>query len=161
MKKTTPEETMSETVTRAFPNQPTPLLSHGLPFAAALPRHVADTFGATRPYVICSGSLARDTPRFADLRQQLGPALAGFRVGMRSHSLWSEILEVVADVRRCGADCIVTLGAGSLTDAAKIVSYVRNRPRPTALSCTRRRHARNEGDWGLGTGWLKIQSFRD
>ncbi|KAI1187423.1 putative Fe-containing alcohol dehydrogenase [Nemania serpens] len=114
---------MSETITRAFPNSPTPLLSHGLPFPAALLRHVDVTFHATRLYVICSGSLARNTSRFEDLRQQLGAKLAGFRVGMRSHSLWSEILEVVADVRRCDADCIVTLGAGSLTDAAKVVSY--------------------------------------
>lgn len=117
--------TMSETLTRAFPNKPSPLLSHGLPYASSLLQHVDDTFHATRLYVICSGSLARHTSHLEDLKQQLGPRLAGTRVGMRSHSLWSEILEVVADARRCGADCIVTLGAGSLTDAAKLVSYVR------------------------------------
>ncbi|KAI0874343.1 putative Fe-containing alcohol dehydrogenase [Hypoxylon argillaceum] len=114
---------MSETLTRAFPNKPSPLLSHGLPYASSLLQHVDDTFHATRLYVICSGSLARHTSHLEDLKQQLGPRLAGTRVGMRSHSLWSEILEVVADARRCGADCIVTLGAGSLTDAAKLVSY--------------------------------------
>ncbi|KAI0138757.1 putative Fe-containing alcohol dehydrogenase [Hypoxylon sp. NC0597] len=42
---------------------------------------------------------------------------------MKPHSLWSEILEIVDDTKKCEADLIVTLGAGSLTDAAKIVSY--------------------------------------
>jgi alcohol dehydrogenase class IV len=116
---------MSETLVRAFPNKPTPLLSYGLPFASSLIKHVDVTFCATRLYVICSGSLARHTPHLEHLERQLGSRLAGTRVGMRSHSLWSEILEVIADARHCEADCIVTLGAGSLTDAAKLVSYVR------------------------------------
>ncbi|KAI1127641.1 putative Fe-containing alcohol dehydrogenase [Nemania abortiva] len=114
---------MSETFSRAFPNKPTPLLSHGLPFGASLLKHVDATFHATKVFVICSGSLARNTSRLEGLKQQLGSRLAGVRVGMRSHSLWSEILEVIANVKDCDADCIVTLGAGSLTDAAKVVSY--------------------------------------
>ncbi|KAI8627371.1 putative Fe-containing alcohol dehydrogenase [Xylariaceae sp. FL1651] len=114
---------MSETCGRAFPDAPTPLLSYGLPFTRSLLRHANDTFHTSKLYVICSGSLAKNTSYLDDLRQQLGDKLVGTRVGMRSHSLWSEILEVVEDVTRCEADCIVTLGAGSLTDAAKIASF--------------------------------------
>ncbi|KAI0406661.1 putative Fe-containing alcohol dehydrogenase [Xylaria palmicola] len=114
---------MSETFMRAFPDKPTPLLSYGLPFPSALLRHADEQLGAARLYIICSRSLAADTAHLERLRRQLGARLAGVRLGMRPHSLWSEILEVAADVRRCEADCIVTLGAGSLTDAAKIVSY--------------------------------------
>ncbi|KAI0110346.1 putative Fe-containing alcohol dehydrogenase [Nemania sp. FL0031] len=114
---------MSETFSRAFPNKPRPLLSYGLPFATSLLKHVDTTFHATKVYVVCSGSLARNTQHLEHLKQQLGYRLAGTRVGMRSHSLWSEILEVVADVKSYDADCIVTLGAGSLTDAAKLISY--------------------------------------
>ncbi|KAI1175818.1 putative Fe-containing alcohol dehydrogenase [Nemania sp. FL0916] len=115
---------MTESLTRAFPSHPTsPLVSHGLPFAHVLPEHIANTLRASRVYVICSGSLARNTSYLSTLKDALGDRFAGVRIGMRSHSLWSEILEVVADARGCGADCLVTLGAGSLTDAAKIVSY--------------------------------------
>ncbi|KAI0474151.1 putative Fe-containing alcohol dehydrogenase [Xylariaceae sp. FL0804] len=117
---------MSETETfgPAFADRPRPLLSHGLGFAEALGRHCANTAtfgGASRVYVICSRSLAANTRALDELRDRV--VVAGTRVGMRPHSLWSEILEVVADARRARADLLVTLGAGSLTDAAKIVSF--------------------------------------
>jgi len=41
---------------------------------------------------------------------------------MIPHTLWSECLEVTEDCRKLNADLLVTLGAGSLTDAAKIVA---------------------------------------
>lgn len=43
---------------------------------------------------------------------------------MTSHSLWSEILSVTAVAGEKRADCIVTLGAGSITDAAKLTVSV-------------------------------------
>ncbi|KAJ2975364.1 hypothetical protein NUW58_g8376 [Xylaria curta] len=88
---------MSETFARAFPAKPTPLLSYGLSYPAALLQHVDNTFHSKRVYVISSASLARNTLHLDDLKQQLGGRLAGVRVGMRSHSLWSEVLGIVAD----------------------------------------------------------------
>ncbi|KAK9655933.1 hypothetical protein HCH54_000621 [Aspergillus fumigatus] len=41
---------------------------------------------------------------------------------MQSHTLWSEVLEIVHDARRVEADLLLTLGAGSLTDGAKVVA---------------------------------------
>ena len=43
---------------------------------------------------------------------------------MTPHSLWSEILEITADAKRVDADLLVALGAGTLTDAAKIIATV-------------------------------------
>lgn len=43
---------------------------------------------------------------------------------MQSHTLWSEVLEIVHDARRVEADLLLTLGAGSLTDGAKVVALV-------------------------------------
>ncbi|KAI1268475.1 putative Fe-containing alcohol dehydrogenase [Xylariaceae sp. FL1019] len=113
---------MTETLHPAFPNQPTPLLSYGLPFTEAILKHTKSTHPSERSYVICSASLAKNTSHLDALKQALGPQMAGLRVGMRSHSHWSDILEVVQDARHCNADCIITLGAGSLTDAAKVIS---------------------------------------
>lgn len=48
----------------------------------------------------------------------------GVRVGMKSHTQWSEVVEIVRDARQTEADILVTLGAGSLTDGAKIVALV-------------------------------------
>ncbi|KAK9591108.1 hypothetical protein V6Z92_004184 [Aspergillus fumigatus] len=41
---------------------------------------------------------------------------------MQSHTLWSEVLEIVHNARRVEADLLLTLGAGSLTDGAKVVA---------------------------------------
>ncbi|OTA93268.1 hypothetical protein M434DRAFT_31175 [Hypoxylon sp. CO27-5] len=114
---------MPETFGPAFEDRDRPLLSYGLPFTEALTKHVDDIFHASRIYIICSRSLAKNTHYLADLTHALGNKVAGIRIGMKPHSLWSEILEIVEDTKKCEADLIVTLGAGSLTDAAKIVSY--------------------------------------
>ncbi|KAI1374944.1 putative Fe-containing alcohol dehydrogenase [Hypoxylon crocopeplum] len=113
---------MLETFGPAFADRDRPLLSFGLPFTESLPKHT-DELHASRIYIICSGSLARRTTYLDELKRALGSKVAGVRVGMKPHSLWSEILEVVADARKCNTDLIATLGAGSLTDAAKIVSF--------------------------------------
>ncbi|KAI8966805.1 putative Fe-containing alcohol dehydrogenase [Daldinia sp. FL1419] len=114
---------MSETFGPAFQGQDRPLVSYGLPFVESLLKHADDTFRATRIYVISSRTLATNTAYLDELKKALGSKLAGVRIGMKPHSLWSEILEIVADARKVDADLIVTLGAGSLTDAAKIVSF--------------------------------------
>lgn len=115
---------MSESFGPAFAHRDWPLLSFGLRFSESVLKHAEDTFHASRIYIICSASLARNTTYLDELRKTLGSKVAGVRVGMKPHSLWSEILQVVADARKCDADLIVTLGAGSLTDAAKVVSFV-------------------------------------
>ncbi|KAJ9268443.1 hypothetical protein DTO212C5_5405 [Paecilomyces variotii] len=43
---------------------------------------------------------------------------------MKSHTLWSEVVEIVTDARAVNADLLVTLGAGSLTDGAKLVALL-------------------------------------
>ncbi|KAH9994054.1 putative Fe-containing alcohol dehydrogenase [Xylariaceae sp. FL0662B] len=113
---------MPETFTPAFPDRSGPFISYGIPFTEALPKHADETFHASRVYVICSGSLARNTGYLDELNKKLGSKFVGARIGMKPHSHWSEILEVVADCRAANADLIVTLGGGSLTDAAKMVS---------------------------------------
>ncbi|KAI1452097.1 putative Fe-containing alcohol dehydrogenase [Annulohypoxylon moriforme] len=114
---------MPETFGPAFEGQSQPLLSFGLPFTESLVKHADDTFHASRIYIICSRSLAANTTNLDDLKKALAAKVAGVRIGLKPHSLWSEILEIVADTRKSDTDLIVTLGAGSLTDAAKIVSF--------------------------------------
>ena len=54
----------------------------------------------------------------------MGAKAVGTRHGMTPHTLWSEVLEIVQDAKDVEADLLVTLGAGSLTDAAKIIALV-------------------------------------
>lgn len=129
---------MPETVRPAFQGRERPLLSYGLPFPTAAAHHAETTFSASRIYVICSGSLARNTDALERLFTTLGKEkVVGVRMGMKGHTLWSEVLEIVHDARRVQADLLLTLGAGSLTDGAKIVAFVRSFP---CLPSCRRPH---------------------
>ena len=108
----------------AFPNDQGPLISHNLPFPEACRKYVDEKFHASKVYVICSGSLAKHTSNLKDLQHALGHKVAGVRIGMKSHTFISEVLEIVQDARMAHADLIITLGGGSLTDAAKVEAFV-------------------------------------
>lgn len=101
-----------------------PHISYGLPFPQACAKHIDETFHASKVYIIASGSLSRNTDHVKDLEAALGNKVVGVRNGMQPHTLWSECLSIIAQCRDLQADLIVTLGAGSLTDAAKIISLV-------------------------------------
>lgn len=114
-----------ETVRPAFEGRERPLLSYGIDFPAATARHLNSTFQASRVYVICSGSLSRNTNVMDQLETILGPdKLVGHWIGMRSHTLWSEVLQIAEEVKTVHADLLLTVGAGSLTDGAKIIALV-------------------------------------
>lgn len=114
-----------ETVRPAFEGRERPLLSYGIDFPTATAQHLNSTFQASRVYVICSGSLARNVNVMDQLETVLGPdKLVGHWIGMRSHTLWSEVLQIAEEVRTAHADLLLTVGAGSLTDGAKITALV-------------------------------------
>jgi hypothetical protein len=114
-----------ETVRPAFEGRERPLLSYGIAFPAATARHLDGTFRASRVYVICSGSLSRNTNVMDQLETALEPdRLVGHWIGMRSHTLWSEVLQIAEEVQTAHADLLLTVGAGSLTDGAKIIALV-------------------------------------
>ena len=104
----------------------TPDVSYGLPYPQACAKHVNETFHCSRVYIIVSGTMSRNHPDTLErLIEALGKdKVVGVRKGMQSHTLWSEILQIVEEAREAKADCIVTLGAGSVTDGAKIVCLV-------------------------------------
>lgn len=99
-------------------------ISYGLSFPDACAKHISSTFKASRAYILASGSLSRNTDQVRRLQEKLGQSVVGTRYGMRPHTLWSEILEVTKEAKELKADLLITLGAGSLTDAAKIIALV-------------------------------------
>ncbi|KAI9709173.1 MAG: hypothetical protein M1812_007758 [Candelaria pacifica] len=111
-----------ETLRPAFPDRDEPKISFGLPFPEACAKHVESTFKASRVYIIASKSLSKNTNALVSLQAALGDKVVGTRIGMKSHTLWSEVVEIVQDARNARADFLVTLGAGSLSDGAKIVA---------------------------------------
>ncbi|KAF5017782.1 hypothetical protein F66182_10267 [Fusarium sp. NRRL 66182] len=105
----------------AYEDRPTPKVSYGLRFPDACLHHCQDTFSSSKVYVICSKSLEQSTDSLERLRSALGSRLVGVKIGISPHTPITQVLEVVDDIAGQDIDCLITLGAGSITDAAKLV----------------------------------------
>ncbi|KAJ9650796.1 hypothetical protein H2198_009901 [Neophaeococcomyces mojaviensis] len=112
-----------ETWRPAFPDKPLPKISYGLSYPEACKLHVESTLGASKVYLILSKSLAANHNALELLQQALGDRIVGVRIGMKPHTQWSEVLEIIHETRTLKPDCIITVGAGTLTDAAKVISF--------------------------------------
>src|SRR6516162_11921237 len=92
----------------------------GKPFAEALAREV-DRLDARAVFVLASGTLARETDLVERLRQTLGNRFAGLCAKIGAHTPRTDVAAAANMAREAGADLLVTLGGGSVTDAAKMV----------------------------------------
>lgn len=99
-------------------------VSYGLPFAAACAKHVLETYHKRKAYIIASTSLSQQTSQVRDLEQALGTNHLATWIGIRPHTPWEDLVPIINDMRDKGADCLITLGGGSLIDGAKIIIYV-------------------------------------
>ncbi|KAK0732909.1 alcohol dehydrogenase [Lasiosphaeria miniovina] len=102
--------------------EPKPYVSTGLPFEQACKHHAVESFGASRIYIIVSKTISK-TQDFTALWETLGDRVAGVRYGITPHVPGTEVLELARDLASLRADLLVTLGAGSLTDAAKVAVF--------------------------------------
>jgi len=116
-----------ETYRPAFPPKTKPHISTGIPFPAAAAHHVANTFHASKVYIIVSNSISK-TDNFTQLKKALGEKIVGTRYGIKPHSPLDDLVETTNDIQETGADLIITLGAGSLTDGVKVITFVRFPP---------------------------------
>ncbi|MEM7742423.1 MAG: iron-containing alcohol dehydrogenase [Pseudomonadota bacterium] len=82
---------------------------------------LVDRLGARRVLLMVSGTLRRETHEIARLEAALDRKVAGVFDGMPAHSPRSAVLEAARMARDANADLVVTLGGGSITDAAKAV----------------------------------------
>lgn len=112
-----------ETFQLAFPtiqNAENPAyVSYGRPFDETCAHHVENTFDAKRAYVIASASLSKNTNEVDKLKKALGDRLAGVWIGIAPHTPWDEVVAATKDALEKQADCLITIGGGSLVDGAK------------------------------------------
>jgi maleylacetate reductase len=95
---------------------------YGRPFAEALKEQVEQS-GATAVFLLASGTLARETGLVGQIRDALGNRLAGVHARIGAHTPRTDVVDAANAARAAGADLIVTLGGGSVTDAAKMVAF--------------------------------------
>ena len=93
----------------------------GKPFAEALAEEV-DRLDARAVFVLASGTLARTTDTVDRLREVLGNRIAGVCAKIGAHTPRTDVVAAANTAREGGADLLVTLGGGSVTDAAKMVA---------------------------------------
>ncbi len=94
---------------------------YGTPFAQALAKEL-DTVGAQRVYLLASGSLSRQTDAVQQVLQVLGSRSVGVFDAMPAHTPRYAVVQAAQQATLAQADLILTLGGGSITDAAKMVT---------------------------------------
>jgi len=92
----------------------------GRSFVKALAQEV-DRLDARAVFVLASGTLARTTDTIDRLRQVLGNRIAGVCAKIGAHTPRNDVVAAANAAREVGADLLVTVGGGSVTDAAKMV----------------------------------------
>jgi maleylacetate reductase len=93
---------------------------YGVPLAKALADEV-DRLDARAVYVMASGTLNRETDVIDTVRRVLGNRLAGVCAKIGSHTPRVDVVAAANEARATKADLLLTVGGGSVTDAAKMV----------------------------------------
>jgi maleylacetate reductase len=90
--------------------------------AAETVAEISKRLGATRVFLMVSGTLNRDTDEIEKVRQALGNRCAGTFDAMPPHTPRKAVIAAAEMARAANADLIVTIGGGSITDGAKAVA---------------------------------------
>lgn len=93
----------------------------GRPCAEALAEE-AERLGARRVFLVCSGTLRRETDEVAKLERALGTRLVGIHDSVRPHGPREDVCAAMAAAEPLQPDLLVSFGGGSVTDATKILA---------------------------------------
>lgn len=99
------------------------MVSYGLPFDKAAARHIIGTLSCQRTYIVASKGLASHSDSLVKLENALHHKHVGTWMGMPAHTPYDALIPILRDIREKAADCLVTLGGGSLADGAKLLTY--------------------------------------
>ena len=94
---------------------------YGIPLAEALAEEIK-RLDANAVYVMASGTLNRETDVIDTVRRVLGNRLAGVCAKIGSHTPRIDVVAATNEARAAKADLLLTVGGGSVTDAAKMVA---------------------------------------
>jgi maleylacetate reductase len=93
---------------------------YGVPLAEALAEEIRIR-DSRAVYVMASGTLARQTDVVESVRHVLGNRLAGVCAKIGAHTPRIDVVAAANEARAAKADLVLTVGGGSVTDAAKMV----------------------------------------
>ncbi|MCW8278464.1 iron-containing alcohol dehydrogenase [Pseudomonas sp. PCH199] len=87
-------------------------------------RDQAEKMDARRVFILASHTLRTKTDEIAAIERELGDRHAATFSGIAPHAPRTDVLRAANAARAAGADLIVSIGGGSVTDAAKIVALL-------------------------------------
>ena len=93
---------------------------YGIPLAEALTDEVR-RLDPKAVYVMASGTLSRETDTIDQVRAVLGNRMAGLCTRIGAHTPRTDVVAAANEARAVNADLLLTVGGGSVTDAAKMV----------------------------------------
>jgi maleylacetate reductase len=93
---------------------------YGVPLAEALAEEIR-LRDSRAVYVMASGTLTRQTDVINSVRDVLGNRLAGVYAKIGAHTPRVDVVAAANEARAAKADLVLTVGGGSVTDAAKMV----------------------------------------
>jgi maleylacetate reductase len=94
----------------------------GTPAAAAIPAQM-DRLGATRAFLMVSGTLNRETDEIAKIRSSLGPRCVGTFDAMPPHTPREAVIAATEQARAANADLIVTVAGARSPTAPRQCSF--------------------------------------
>lgn len=95
-------------------------ISYGFGFEAALAKEL-DLVGARKVFVLASSTLEKNTDLVRRIERLLGSRFAGLHAKIGAHTPRIDVVAAANAARAAGTDMLLTLGGGSVTDAAKMV----------------------------------------
>src|SRR5690348_18328678 len=93
---------------------------YGTPFAEAAAQEVG-RLQAQSVYLLASATVSAGTDVLEQLRQALGGRLVGVCTRIRAHTPRGDVVAAANEARSTSVDLLLTVGGGSVTDAAKMV----------------------------------------
>lgn len=94
---------------------------YGTDFVGALTREL-DLTGERRVFILASGTLERSTDVIRRVRDALGERCAGVCTKIGSHTPRGDVVAAASMARAAEADVLLSVGGGSITDAAKMAA---------------------------------------
>ena len=94
----------------------------GEPFIKAVQTE-ANRLAVERIFILTSGTLSRETKCVEELCSAMAGQVIGVYDRLRPHVQRDDVIEATAEARAEKADLILTIGGGTPTDAAKMVSF--------------------------------------
>ena len=105
-----------------YDNLPIERIITGVPIAQAIAAEV-DRLGKTRAYVLSSRTLNRETDVLNRVVSALGECCLGVFDSIGAHGPREDVIDFAISLKETNADLIITIGGGSVIDAAKVAQF--------------------------------------